>query len=233
VVNFSRNAFKTRCADNFAHSVVVPFNMKQKNPTHFTLDKSSSNPVKFDSGDNTIQVHVVSDRVIRVQHHFSHEGCLKEALSSSFKDFQVSDDTQSSLTIKTSKITVKVNYSPDFYLTWYYNDDLETPFAEDLACRAYPYDPKTGAIWHYTRRNVKDHYYGLGERSGDLDLHGRRFRLERLDCMGYDAENMDPLYKFCPFYITLSGTSKKAHGIYYNNFTRSSFDLGDENDAVS
>ncbi|KAI8581374.1 hypothetical protein K450DRAFT_232751 [Umbelopsis ramanniana AG] len=206
--------------------------MKQKNPTNFSLDKSSSNPVKFDSGDNTIQVHVVSDCVIRVQHHFSHEGCLKEAVSSSFKDFEVADDTQSSLSIKTSKITVKVNYSPDFYLTWYYNDDLETPFAEDLACRAYPYDPKTGAIWHYTRRNVKDHYYGLGERSGDLDLHGRRFRLERLDCMGYDAENMDPLYKFCPFYITLSGTSKKAHGIYYNNFTRSSFDLGDENDAM-
>jgi alpha-glucosidase len=207
--------------------------MKQRNPSNFTYDTSSSNPVKFHSGDNTIQVQVVSESVVRVQHHIPHKGCLAELAVPSFKDFDILDHSETSLRIKTSKVTVQVTYSPDFYLTWYSNDDLHTPFAEDLACRAYPFDPNTGTVWHYTRRNVADHYYGLGERSGDLDLHGRRFRLERLDCMGYDAETMDPLYKFCPFYITLSSTSQKAHGIYYNNFTRSSFDLGNENDAVS
>ncbi|KAJ2955438.1 hypothetical protein NQZ79_g8556 [Umbelopsis isabellina] len=208
--------------------------MKQVNPQNFTYDKSSSNPVKLQSGKNVIKLHVVSDSIIRVQHLIPHEGCLEQISSpdSSFDGFEVSSVTDSTLEIKTSKITVHVNYKPDFYLTWFDNQDLHTPFAEDLACRSYPYDPKTGAIWHYTRRDVNDHYYGLGERSGDLDLHGRRFRLERLDCMGYDAENMDPLYKFCPFYITLSKVSKKAHGIYYNNFTRSSFDMGNENDAM-
>jgi alpha-glucosidase len=209
--------------------------MKQVNPQNFTYDKSSSNPVKLQSGKNVIKLYVVSDSIIRVQHLIPHEGCLEQTSTpdSSFQEFVVSAVTDSTLEIKTSKITVHVNYKPDFYLTWFDNQDLHTPFAEDLACRSYPYDPKTGAVWHYTRRDVNDHYYGLGERSGDLDLHGRRFRLERLDCMGYDAEKMDPLYKFCPFYITLSNVSKKAHGIYYNNFTRSSFDMGNENDAVS
>lgn len=50
--------------------------------------------------------------------------------------------------------------------------------------------------------------------------------------MGYDAETSDPLYKFSPFYINLSLRTKKAYGVYYNNFSNTTIDLGQEMDAV-
>jgi alpha-glucosidase len=122
-------------------------------------------------------------------------------------------------------------------------DDDDDWFAQDLADRSYCYDPHHGTRWHYQRRKTGGEndmtgtfYFGLGERTGRLNLGGRRFRLDRTDAMGYDAETQDPLYKFCPFYVGLTSSSSsptEAYGIYYNNFSRTLFDLGKERDAVS
>ncbi|CAO3637276.1 unnamed protein product [Cunninghamella echinulata] len=61
--------------------------------------------------------------------------------------------------------------------------------------------------------------------------------------MGYDAQTQDPLYKFCPFYLALTKNEENindqhhqekwlAYGIYYNNFSRTSLDFGQEKDAM-
>ncbi|WP_349018718.1 hypothetical protein [Cutibacterium acnes] len=39
---------------------------------------------------------------------------------------------------------------------------------------------------------MDDRYYGLGEKSGDLERTGRIFDMRCLDALGYDAGSTDP-----------------------------------------
>ena len=43
--------------------------------------------------------------------------------------------------------------------------------------------------WRATR---SDHYFGLGDKTGPLDKHGRRLRTLQLDALGYDGEDERP-----------------------------------------
>ena len=105
---------------------------------------------------------------------------------------------------------------------------------------------------HHIKRRRGDCFYGLGEKSGALDKAGRRYRMDCVDAMGYDAECSDPLYKFWPFYIAKpapvnpssspnatvdsngaagsTGSAElpptAAYGLFYDNPANCSFDLG-------
>lgn len=103
-------------------------------------------------------------------------------------------------------------------------------FAADLAGRAYPYDIDNQHVYHYMRRHPKELYYGFGERSGELDKHGRRLRFYNVDAMGYSAKSSDPLYKHWPFYITFIPERNIAYGLFYDNLATTIFDLGKEID---
>ncbi|KAI9204987.1 glycosyl hydrolases family 31-domain-containing protein [Polychytrium aggregatum] len=132
----------------------------------------------------------------------------------------------------------------DLTLRWF---DLsrsggDTPFLEDLAFRGYPFERSLdGGVYHYTKRNPIHRYFGLGEHSGPLALNGKRFRLEDMDALGYNAESTDPLYKVCPFYITMlldhDQQARTPHqdpfafGLYYDNLSAGAIDFGSEIDA--
>src|SRR5690606_4847702 len=58
-------------------------------------------------------------------------------------------------------------------------------------------------IRHTLTRDLDEIYLGLGEVSGALDKHHRRYRLSPKDALGYDAQFSDPLYKHMPVYTTL------------------------------
>src|SRR5512140_1731079 len=75
-------------------------------------------------------------------------------------------------------------------------------FAADLPGRGYAHDRAGQAVAHCLERRAGEHYYGLGERAGELDRAGQRIRMVDVDAFGYDARTTDPLYKHFPFYIT-------------------------------
>ena len=50
-------------------------------------------------------------------------------------------------------------------------------------------------------------HYGLGDKTGPLDLTGRRLRCAMRDALGFDPERGDPLYKNWPFLIVRDGAS--------------------------
>lgn len=209
--------------------------MRQNIAEGFEL-KGNKHPFIFENPDgHAIKIMVVSSGMIRVQYFTpseydrGKEGKLQE---NPMFNVRLSIKDEDKIEIGTSIIRLVVILNPAFHLVWYSNDEEEEPFAEDLAYRSYGYGECSGEKWHYQKKFEETTYYGLGERSGSLDLSGRRFRLERLDCMGYDAETSDPLYKFCPFYINLSSRTKNAYGVYYNNFSNTTIDLGQELDAV-
>jgi alpha-glucosidase len=102
------------------------------------------------------------------------------------------------------------------------------PIAADRPTQAYDFGWWDGKIRHYLRRFPGEAYYGLGERSGPLDRAGRRFRLNNVDALGYDAETSDPLYKHIPFYITRAAEIGPCFGLFYDTYSNCAFDFGCE-----
>ncbi|KAG0168501.1 hypothetical protein DFQ28_000981 [Apophysomyces sp. BC1034] len=200
--------------------------MRQHIPQGFVFDGTITQPLTFRNprGD-TLQVVVISSNVIRVRFPGAEEEKLNDLGQNHLYSVQNNEDY---MQIETPSLRLKI-YPDPLRLVW--SDLQDVVFAEDLPHRAYAYDLEDGGVWHYQRRRVNDKYYGLGERTGDMNLAGRRFRLERVDCMGYDAETQDPLYKFSPFFLTLTDNAV-AHGIYYHNFSTTTVDFGKELDAV-
>ncbi|QUI23617.1 glycoside hydrolase family 31 protein [Vallitalea pronyensis] len=143
-------------------------------------------------------------------------------------NYEVDDN---SCTIETTKMKVLFNLD-GMKATWYYKDgEDEIKFANDRKTQAYNLENSLGeGVYHYLERNLNEQYYGLGEKSGNSDRHGKRYRMMSVDPMGYDAETTDPLYKHIPFYITRNKDTGISFGIFYDNLSTSIFDMGNEMD---
>ena len=212
--------------------------MRQFLPDGYVYDENKAHPVTFTNPDgNKLEIWLLASNVVRVKHTLHskrqdiHNNNDKDSSTASFS---IKQQDPNQMEIETPELRIVIEL-PSLRLIWYDKSQRE-PFAEDLPKRAYAYDKNShdvSDVWHYRKRYDDDAFYGLGERTGSLNLAGRRFRLERLDSMGYDAETQDPLYKFSPFYVTLSKATGRAHGIYYQNFSTTTVDLGQELDAVS
>lgn len=105
----------------------------------------------------------------------------------------------------------------------------ETPIAEDRGTTAYLRQSRGNLVRHYLARDPGEHFYGLGDKTGALDLHGRRLRTASFDAMGYDPERGDPLYKHWPFVMSRAANGQWL-GIYYDTLATCTFDLGCEHD---
>ncbi len=112
-------------------------------------------------------------------------------------------------------------------LTWH--DAHGRLLASDRKTGAYLRSARTGALRHYLARDRGERMYGLGDKTGALDLHGRRLRTVALDALGFDPQRGDPLYKHWPFVLTRA-PSGSWYGIYYDTLAACSFDLGCEHD---
>jgi alpha-glucosidase len=144
------------------------------------------------------------------------------------------EEKEADITIETTLIRVVVQRSP-LTLTWSFRANERAhfrPVLQDRPTGAYCFERTGPHFVHSLVREVSDHYYGFGEKSGDVNKHGRRLRMRTTDALGYDAETSDPLYKHIPFYITVRPASGgPAMGLFYDNLSHGTFDLGQEIDA--
>ena len=131
------------------------------------------------------------------------------------------------VTLATDALRLRVRLAP-FGLDWSLADG--TPFASDRTTDAYQWREATSTVRHYMARDrLRDRYFGLGDKTGPVDLHGRRLRTLALDALGYDAQASDPLYKHWP-YLIVRASSKVAYGLFYDTMAPATFDLGCEHD---
>jgi alpha-glucosidase len=101
------------------------------------------------------------------------------------------------------------------------------PLLTDRASGAYVVTDGGRRLRHYQARDPAERYYGLGDRAGPLDRHGRRFRLIQLDALGFDAEIGDPLYKHVPWVIVRAPDGTHI-GLFYDHLCPMTVDLGCE-----
>jgi len=130
------------------------------------------------------------------------------------------------VTLKTANLRLHLRADP-LALRW--QDAQGRPLLSDRETSAYFTSSRTGAVRHYLARDRAERYYGLGDKTGPLNLHGRRLRTLGLDALGYDPQSGDPLYKHWPFVMTRSA-SGMWWGIYYDTLAACTFDLGCEHD---
>ena len=130
------------------------------------------------------------------------------------------------ITLKTSALSLRLSASP-LKLEWQTADGRE--LAKDRATSAYFTSHRTGGVRHYLERSRAEHYYGLGDKTGPLNLQGRRLRTQGLDALGYDPKTGDPLYKHWPFVLTRAANGL-WYGVYYDTMAACTFDLGVEHD---
>ena len=130
------------------------------------------------------------------------------------------------VSLRTSLLSVTLHKDP-LALSW--RDAQGRLLVSDRATSSYFTSARTGAVRHYLQRERAERYYGLGDKTGPLDLHGRRLRTLALDSLGYDPQRGDPLYKHWPFVLTRSPTGQ-WFGIYYDTLSACTFDLGCEHD---
>ena len=100
--------------------------------------------------------------------------------------------------------------------------------ARDRATQAYNFGWWDDRVHHYLARDQDELYFGLGERAGDMNRAGRRFRLSNMDAMGYSARTSDPLYKHIPFYSTWNPKERVAYAFFYDTLSDCAFDFGAE-----
>lgn len=72
-------------------------------------------------------------------------------------------------------------------------------------------------------------FYGLGDKTGKLNLIGTKRELWGTDCYGY-GNDTDPVYKNIPFYM--GQHSHTGYGIFLDNTFRTFFDFGKERKNV-
>jgi alpha-glucosidase len=130
------------------------------------------------------------------------------------------------VTLKTAGLSLRLRPDP---LALHWQDARGRPLLNDRETSAYFTSSRTGGLRHYLARDRAERYYGLGDKTGPLNLHGRRLRTLGLDALGYDPQSGDPLYKHWPFVMTRA-PSGMWWGIYYDTLAACTFDLGCEHD---
>ena len=130
-----------------------------------------------------------------------------------------------SVVLTTEAVNLTIMLAP-FALAWALPDGRV--FARERAAHATALG--RSAMRHAFVRGERDRFYGLGDKTGRLDLHGRRLRTAMMDSLGFDPERGDPLYKHWPFLIARDGETGVASGVFYDNMTAATFDLGCEHD---
>ncbi|KAJ7071961.1 glycosyl hydrolases family 31-domain-containing protein [Mycena amicta] len=203
---------------------------------------------------HTLSIQPISDNIVRVTHQLPvdkfpqkiNAGLAWESVAPS-ASLEVN---ATNATVKTSSLTIKVDFEACPRLEWSTKDGIA--FHADSRTRAYAFDAASGSVLHYVAREIylpasedefttdgpfvhekrNEFIYGLGESRGSLMKAGKKFIMEGRDALSYDWEHGDPLYKLNPFYTVYNKKTKLWHGIFYNNLSDSTFDTGAECDAV-
>ncbi|MBV8337410.1 MAG: hypothetical protein JO358_18600 [Alphaproteobacteria bacterium] len=96
------------------------------------------------------------------------------------------------LTFKSAEVVGEVGLAPPA-LRWCRPEGAL--FAADRPSRAYGFGRHHPNLLHAMARHPKDRYYGLGDKTGALDLQGQRLCTVMTDALDFDPRNGDPLYK--------------------------------------
>ncbi|MBK6263805.1 glycoside hydrolase family 31 protein [Marivirga sp. S37H4] len=195
--------------------------------------KQKKHKVKVYSEFSTLEINIISDSILKFR--YANDGYFEDDFSYAIDpEFEAPETPftfksgDKNLLISTSKLLCFVN-----------KKDSKIKIC-DLSGKVLMEDEK-GYHWKEERRfgghvvistiksSKTSSYYGLGDKTGALNLNGTRRELWGTDCYGYGNET-DPVYKNIPFFLGLN--EGEGYGIFMDNSFRSYFDFGNEREEA-
>ncbi len=135
-------------------------------------------------------------------------------------------ETETALRIDTGRVRCRFDKSSGA-LTFL--DDRERVVNADAA--GVGWRPAGHVVCH-KRIQPDERFYGLGERTSDLDRRGGRFETWNSDPQTYEI-GQDPIYLCIPFLLGLHSDGRQGYGIFFDNPFRGRFDLGAHDPQVA
>ena len=120
--------------------------------------------------------------------------------------------------VRTPELEVRLQFAP-FRISFY--DRSGHLIAKDADRLGMAWDGARVHCWKWMPSD--EQYFGLGEKSGQLEKRGHAYVMWNTDAYGW-GNSTDPLYESVPFFIGLRGG--RAYGLFFDNTWRSSFDMG-------
>ncbi|MEJ7558709.1 MAG: glycoside hydrolase family 31 protein [Pedobacter sp.] len=193
---------------------------------------ADGNKFFFGDGRARVEVRVVSDEIIRVRlaphsvflDEFSYAVPVVDQKVTTFKLEELED----SYAVSTNTITCKIRKA-DFHISFV--DNLsEMVMSEDAVAMHWEENADFGGYYVYATKKCQqeENFFGLGDKSGNMNLRGRQFQNWNTDAYSFGWEQ-DPLYRTIPFYTGVH--DKAAYGIFFDNTFRSYFDFAKEDNG--
>ncbi|MFZ0369638.1 MAG: glycoside hydrolase family 31 protein [Halobacillus sp.] len=136
-------------------------------------------------------------------------------------EFEV-NETESTLSLSTEEITVKINKQP-FGVKFL--DSEGNVINQDNMDYGAGYEDDKPYVFKDTSKD--EAFYGFGEQTGDLNRRGESMGMWNNDAYNYNKDTKY-LYTTIPFFIGLK--EEKAYGIFFDNSNRSYYEMASESD---
>lgn len=203
--------------------------------TSVTSVKQEGNKFYFSDESAKVEVRIVSDEIIRVRlaphgvflADFSYAVPIVDQKVTTFR-LEENDEFYS---ISTNTVTCRV--SKENFLVSFVDNASGMVMSSDISPMHWEENIEFGGYYVYaTKQNLpEENFFGLGDKSGNMNLRGRKFQNWNTDAYSFGWEQ-DPLYRTIPFYIGIHQDS--SYGIFFDNTFRSYFDFGfQEQDKTS
>lgn len=174
---------------------------------------------------NTLRIHYSFDKNFKLSYPNQH---LNFDLKEVHSEFQ---DLDSNFKINSDELKLVINKNPLNIEVFDNENKLISSDYPSLGFWSGELNDSSKEIRIYKRYDSIENpplIYGLGDKTGSINRWGRRFRNSPIDALGYDSEHTDPLYKDIPFFIHFDKETQNAHGIFFDNFHKKTFDFGKE-----
>jgi len=195
-----------------------------------TASQALHDGIDIHAGSATLRITALRDDILRVR--IAADSSLPEDASwavlsdsrSKSIDVQPSQDA-TSVGFRTGKLDVRLEKDP---LRIVVRDLSGNIISADAVAR--PVRFQAGGFSIYKQMPGDEHYFGLGDKTGQFDRREQAYTLWNTD-VG-PQESVDPLYKAIPFFLAINGT--RSYGIFLDNTWRTWFDFGKQaRDAVA
>lgn len=187
------------------------------------------NAYVFTDGKAKVEVRIFSDEIIRVR--LAPQGTFLDDFSYAVKtdlhlhptSFSL-EELEDAYLVKTAATTCRIQ-KDNFFIS--FGDTKGKTINRDHAPMHWEESPDFGGYYVYCTKEAQsdEAFFGLGDKSTNLNLRGRRFSNWNSDTYGFGF-NQDPLYKTIPFYIGV--TDSDAYGIFFDNTFKTFFDFAAE-----
>jgi len=185
--------------------------------------------IQIQAGGPTMRITALRDDIVRVRISADSSvgedaswSVLPEARATSV-EVEPSQDT-GAVGFRTRTLDVRIEKDP---LRLVIRDRSGNVICADAVGR--PVRFQSGGFTVYKQMPAGEHYFGLGDKTGQFDRREQAYTLWNTDIA--PQESIDPIYKSIPFFLAINGAG--SYGIFLDNTWRTWFDFGKQaRDAI-